>query len=146
MLRHKLRKETKCTDVVRCDSKIRSQSKIGDFGSVRIELGNFYMEEAGPGGRRRGDQAHEGESLRILTFCTVRWKNTRIPRIQCRMGTSNFVDQRHISVHSIGWNTWRTSGIRVEEEDLGQGVPCAFPHLRQVCFSVLVHVWLLQAL
>ena len=49
------------------------------------------LGEAGPDGRRGGDQAHEGESLRILRFRTVRWKNTRIPRIQCRMGTSNFV-------------------------------------------------------
>ena len=71
--------------------KIHSRTKIGDIGSVRIELGNFNMGEAGPDGRRRGDQAHEGESLCILRFCTVRWKNTRTPRIQCRMGTSNFV-------------------------------------------------------
>ena len=31
------------------------------------------------------------ESLRILRFCIVRWKNTRIHQIQCRMKTSNFV-------------------------------------------------------
>ena len=71
--------------------KIHSRTKIGDIGSVRIELANFYMGEAGLGGRRRGDQAHEGESLRILRFCPVRWKTTRIPRIKCIMGTSNLL-------------------------------------------------------
>ena len=115
-LRQKYRKETKCTDVVRRDSELHSQTKIGDIGRVRIELGNFYMGEAGPGGRRRDDQAHEGESLRILRFCTVRWKNTRIPQIRCRMGTSNFVILK-TDISAENWmesmeNQWNSSGRR----------------------------------
>ena len=94
--------------------KNHSQTKIGDIGRVRIELGNFYMGEAGPGGRRRGDQAHEGESLRILRFCTVRWKTTRIPRIQCIMGTSNFVILK-TDISAENWmesmeNQWNSRG------------------------------------
>ena len=72
-LRQKYRKETKYTDVVRCDSKIRSRSKIGGIGSVRIELANSYMGEAGLGGRRRGDQAHEGGKFTYsqILYCAL---------------------------------------------------------------------------
>ena len=114
--RQKYRKETKCTDVVRRDSELHSQTKNGDIGRVRIELENFYMGEPFPGGRRRGDQAHEGESLRILRFCTVRWKNTPIPQIRCRMGTSNFVVFK-TDISAENWmesmeDQWNSSGRR----------------------------------
>ena len=65
-LRQKYRKETQCTDVVRRESKVGSRRKFEDVGSNRIKPGKVCMGEADPGGRRRGDQAHEGKTLRIL--------------------------------------------------------------------------------
>ena len=78
-LRRKYGSETKCAEFVRCDSKIDSRTKIGDIGSVRIELEKFYMGDAVPGARRRGDQAHEGKSSRILRLCVVPWEDARVP-------------------------------------------------------------------
>ena len=126
--------------------KFTREQKIGDVGSVRIELGNFYMGEAGPGGRRRGDQAHEGEGYVFSDSVLCVGRIHEFPESNAERERRIRVLKRHISVQCIGWNLGRTIGVRVEEEDLGQGVPCAFPHLRQVCSSVLVHVCLLQKL
>ena len=67
----KYRPETNCAEVVRCDSTINLLTKVGDLGSVRMELGKFYMGEAVPGGRRRGDQTHEGKSVCQTLYCAL---------------------------------------------------------------------------
>ena len=89
-LRQKYSREANCTEIVRRDSKIDSRKRIGDLGSVRIELGKFYTGEAGPGGRRRGDQIHEGKSLCFLRLCIVRWKDARIHQNPLQNGNVEF--------------------------------------------------------
>ena len=67
--------------IVRCDPEIDSRTKFGHLRSVRIKLVNFFMGKAVPGEWRRGNQAHEGKSLRILRLCIVCWKDVRVPTI-----------------------------------------------------------------
>ena len=58
--------------------KLIREQTLEISGVSELNLGKFYMGEADPAERRRGDQAHEGKSKPILRLSIARWKDARV--------------------------------------------------------------------
>ena len=107
-------KPTNCTEIVRRDSKNDPRTKIGDIGSVRVELEKFYMKLSLVNDEEVPKLMKAKFTYSQILFCAL--ERCESSYTLTSNGNIALVDQGHTAIQRrIGWNRWRTSGVRVED-------------------------------